>query len=412
MMHLVLGVLAVFLCGHVTTASSICRTEEPCPVSYKTLGCYKDFGHNRVLPNYIYNERDRTHPSYGNRRIDWHNWDKYLAAFSCRCARKAQELGYDLFGVQFYGECWAGHSLAHLSALTKAGAKCVADGFKPCGNSDRYCAGEHHSNFVYQIVNTTCDIEFVIEGCFKDSHNSHARPLANYLLNDRDPTVPSYSGQNIDWVNWDVYVPQLACRCAKKAKEEGSTYFGLQFYGECWSHPQGGETYGRDGTADDCVNNCYKHCDQHPYCIGVQFSNYVYRIKGPEVCDVSIQSMGCYKENPYNRVLGEVLVDATYPPSEKFYGQMQDSEEWNSFFPPFLCKCAHEAKIKGYEYFGVSEYGVCYSDKLSQNYAQLGGSSSCYEGKSSSPCSNGSMACAGSNQSANYIYKIPIPAQA
>ena len=29
-----------------------------------------------------------------------------------------------------------------------------------------------------------------------------------------------------------MYVPDLACRCAKKAKAKGWTFFGLQFYGK------------------------------------------------------------------------------------------------------------------------------------------------------------------------------------
>ena len=34
----------------------------------------------------------------------WVNWENYLPGFICRCAKKAKELGYDLFGVQFYGK--------------------------------------------------------------------------------------------------------------------------------------------------------------------------------------------------------------------------------------------------------------------------------------------------------------------
>jgi len=51
-------------------------------------------------------------------------------------------------------------------------------------------------------------------------------------MNDRDVFHDTFSGKLIDWKNWDVYVPDLACRCAKKAMENGWTFFGLQFYGE------------------------------------------------------------------------------------------------------------------------------------------------------------------------------------
>lgn len=60
---------------------------------------------DRALPNYIYNERDpRAKKTYGGRRIDWYNWNEYYPGFACRCAEKAKAQGYDLFGVQFYGE--------------------------------------------------------------------------------------------------------------------------------------------------------------------------------------------------------------------------------------------------------------------------------------------------------------------
>ena len=50
-------------------------------------------------------------------------------------------------------------------------------------------------------------------------------------MTDRDPSSPVWSGISIDWGNWKTYLPQLACRCAAKAAENGFTVFGIQFYG-------------------------------------------------------------------------------------------------------------------------------------------------------------------------------------
>ena len=58
------------------------------------------------------------------------------------------------------------------------------------------------------------------------------RPLPDYLFNDRDKSIQTWSGRWIDWRNWDVYVPQFACRCAHAAKAKHFTYFGMQFYGK------------------------------------------------------------------------------------------------------------------------------------------------------------------------------------
>lgn len=58
----------------------------------------------RTLPNYILNELDPTVDNYGGRRIDWFNWNIYMPGFVCRCAKKAKQLGYDVIGLQHYGQ--------------------------------------------------------------------------------------------------------------------------------------------------------------------------------------------------------------------------------------------------------------------------------------------------------------------
>ena len=82
-------------------------------------------------------------------------------------------------------------------------------------------------------VDTSCpEALFEKVGCFMDSHIVSARPLPDYLFNDRDPSINNFSGRRIDWVNWDVYVPEFACRCAAAAKAKNHTFFGMQFYGK------------------------------------------------------------------------------------------------------------------------------------------------------------------------------------
>ena len=81
-------------------------------------------------------------------------------------------------------------------------------------------------------MDTSCpDAPFVKVECFKDKHEINNRPLPDYLFNDRDPSIQTFSGRRIDWRNWDIYVPNFACRCAKAAKSHNATFFGMQFYG-------------------------------------------------------------------------------------------------------------------------------------------------------------------------------------
>ena len=78
-----------------------------------------------------------------------------------------------------------------------------------------------------------CDINFERIGCYQDSYQIH-RPLPDYILTDREKGLKVYSGRWVEWKNWDQYLPNVACRCAKKAKEKGYNTFGLQYYGKKW----------------------------------------------------------------------------------------------------------------------------------------------------------------------------------
>ena len=51
------------------------------------------------------------------------------------------------------------------------------------------------------------------------------------MYNERDPSVSNYGGRKIDWVNFDLYVPRLACHCAQIARKRNYKVFGLQYYG-------------------------------------------------------------------------------------------------------------------------------------------------------------------------------------
>ena len=44
------------------------------------------------------------------------------------------------------------------------------------------------------------------------------------------------------------------------------SYFGLKYYGECWSGETAGQTYSRDGPADSCVRG-----------VGLRSSYFVYK---------------------------------------------------------------------------------------------------------------------------------------
>ncbi|KAL9976290.1 hypothetical protein ACROYT_G013573 [Oculina patagonica] len=407
--------LALFSFFVVIVTGNICR--ESCDVEFITKGCYRDRGgSNRALPNYIYNERDpRAKKTYGGRRIEWNNWNVYFPGFACRCAQKAKELGYDLFGLQFYGECWAGHSGVHNYAKHGADDKkgCIQDDYLPCKTkTSRYCMGKRWRNMVYQIVDSSCpQISFEKVDCFEDNHIENARPLPDYIFNDRDPSIDNFSGRRIDWRNWDVYLPEFACRCAAAAKALNHTFFGVQFYGECWSGANGHLTYDRDGISKSrCVDQCYEPCTkQSKFCSGKNFANYVYRLKGS--CEVDITPVGCYKEDANDLAMQEIFRNEVEPEKPNFAGNLlpEASADYAAAFPDFLCKCAREAKENGWEYFGVRELGLCVrSSPTITNFNKYGPSNQCFEGNTANACVSGSKLCAGNHTEANYVYKITL----
>ena len=75
----------------------------------------------------------------------------------------------------------------------------------------------------------------------------------------------------------------LACSCANATRSKGFTYFGLQFFGECWSGVQPGISYDHYGVAHGCVgSNPKMPCEpKHPVCVGKGKRNYVYKLVTP-----------------------------------------------------------------------------------------------------------------------------------
>ena len=75
-------------------------------------------------------------------------------------------------------------------------------------------------------------------GCFNDKRNP--RPLPELLKNFR--------GKTFDWLNYNSTI----MKCALLAKAKNYKYFGLQFYGECWSGPSVDSSFSKDGKSPQC----------------------------------------------------------------------------------------------------------------------------------------------------------------
>lgn len=72
----------------------------------------------------------------------------------------------------------------------------------------------------------------------------------------------------------------LVCRCAEAASNRGLVFFGIQFYGECWSSADAAQRFFIYHSNDKCVDTEYEACDtaSDKACAGVAHMNYVYEL--------------------------------------------------------------------------------------------------------------------------------------
>ena len=76
---------------------------------------------------------------------------------ACRCAEKARQKGYTVFGLQFYGECWSGPN-AELNFNRDGVAspdQCVMNLEAPteCDpSSNQECVGTSKTNYIYKLM--------------------------------------------------------------------------------------------------------------------------------------------------------------------------------------------------------------------------------------------------------------------
>ncbi|EDO40033.1 predicted protein [Nematostella vectensis] len=256
-----------------------------------------------------------------------------------------------------------------------------------------------------------CEVPFHSVGCYHDMAN---RALPVEILNERDESSDVKGDQLIEWLRWDKYVPEFACRCAKLAKAKGYSYFALQFYGECWSGPTPtGKEYAKYGKSENCASTeidahkqAIKKCEKgNRFCSGKQWSNYVYHIE-PD-CDLKFEKVGCFADNhKVARPLPVyIMTDRDKSRTDISSGHSIDWAHWDTYIPELACRCAHITKAKGWNTFGLQFYGECWSSKdAEKTYAMDGKSSRCVD-KCYQPCKDSEKFCAGQHYT-NAVYRL------
>ncbi|XP_031569120.1 uncharacterized protein LOC116303679 [Actinia tenebrosa] len=385
--------LFVFLIALCNIKASI--TSSSCRVAFEPVGCFRDDGRKpKPLPEQLLNDREK---------IDWNNWDSFMEDLVCRCAKKTLDEGYDTFGIQYYGECWSGPE--NLIDIDRDGSsnECISHGYQSCKAQNTTCVGKNGANFVYKLVQPSCSIQIERVGCFKDDMIP-PRPLPEYILSERDPTAPSYNGTDIDWINWNSYMPGFICRCAMLARKYGYTVFSIQFFAECWSGPAAIRTYDRNGESSRCISKNLRPCKPDDrYCVGKQFTNFVYRIVEP--CDITYTQLGCYRDKlDTPRPIPILMSTEQDRTSKQFNGHVVDYRRWDEHMEGMICRCAKRSFGSKFKIFGMQSYGECWSGEGERTYRKDGGSNRCVA-KRFSTCPPKSLHCVG-EVAANYVYYV------
>ena len=106
-------------------------------------------------------------PSYVRPRVNTEQFEHYcqqtvrlqlLSHFShvSLCAEAVSKIGYTIFGLQFYGECWSGENATESFDRDGRSNRCITMGnneFKQCrDDSVDACTGVDRTNYVYRII--------------------------------------------------------------------------------------------------------------------------------------------------------------------------------------------------------------------------------------------------------------------
>ena len=74
-------------------------------------------------------------------------------SLACRCENLARSRNYTMFGLQYYGECWAGTGSCDTFERFGRSQLCYGQKYKNCDNDDaNECVGGPHANYVYLIT--------------------------------------------------------------------------------------------------------------------------------------------------------------------------------------------------------------------------------------------------------------------
>ena len=85
------------------------------------------------------------------------------------------------------------------------------------------------------------------------------------------------------------------CQCANRTVAAGYSYFGIQFWAECWTGENPYVAYDSDGQSHFCIGRDFLPCASvSSSCAGKGQVNYVYRIEVDQSSDGNKNTLPYY----------------------------------------------------------------------------------------------------------------------
>ncbi|XP_048577623.1 uncharacterized protein LOC5512855 isoform X2 [Nematostella vectensis] len=125
-----------------------------------------------------------------------------------------------------------------------------------------------------------------------------------------------------------------------------------------------------------------------------------------DTCPARNHKVNCYVDDANNKALPEILFQDRSEHSPKYGGELIDWHNWDFYIKRLVCRCAQSAKAKGYHYFAIQYYGVCYSSPTTTNphsLSQVTNFCTTYNYQECEPTSE--LPCVGRNLT-NFVYHL------
>eukprot|EP00879_Flechtneria_rotunda_P010453 GHRR01010929.1.p1 GENE.GHRR01010929.1~~GHRR01010929.1.p1 ORF type:complete len:962 (+),score=236.94 GHRR01010929.1:64-2949(+) len=293
-------------------------TPNPAPVgtpptttlNITVLGCWNDNGASRAVPIAL-----KASPT--------------MTVEECANLAWAAKTRYNVFAVQYGGECYAGknETLAmRYGPANNCNSACYADPAGTCGGG--------LANSLYRLpyreplppVAAPTGQNWTYKGCYQDSLGGQIRRVPAALGTNDGEMTPS--------------------KCAELALAQEYTVFALQFGGECFG--------GNDldfatelGVLDEerCSMGCSGNPDQT--CGGANANRVFSQPPPPIPADVpAYEHLGCFKDD----YVPDDRFDPPYSTSRRMWRRLGVAKGMNSW------ECAKRAKAAGYPLFGITDY--------------------------------------------------------